>query len=55
MELKNALQAAVRYLEDQAVGSPRMNAEVLMMFTLGCDRAYLYAHPERPLIEREVV
>ncbi len=54
MELKNALQAAVRYLEDQAVGSPRMNAEVLMMFTLGCDRAYLYAHPERPLIEREV-
>ena len=26
-----------------------MNAELLMMFTLGCDRAYLYAHPEREL------
>ncbi len=26
-----------------------MNAETLLMFVLGCDRAYLYAHPERKL------
>lgn len=26
-----------------------MNAELLIMFTLACDRAYLYAHPEREL------
>ena len=26
-----------------------MNAELLLMFTLGSDRAYLYAHPEREL------
>ena len=26
-----------------------MNAELLLMFTLGCDRPYLYAHPEREL------
>jgi len=26
-----------------------MNAELLIMFTLTCDRAYLYAHPEREL------
>jgi len=26
-----------------------MNAELLLMFTLSCDRAYLYAHPEREL------
>jgi len=26
-----------------------MNAELLLMFTLGCERAYLYAHPEREL------
>ena len=26
-----------------------MNGEVLLMFTLGCDRAYLYSHPEREL------
>ena len=26
-----------------------MNAELLLMFTLGCNRAYLYGHPEREL------
>src|SRR5271169_6340710 len=26
-----------------------MNAELLLMFTLNCDRAYLYAHPEHEL------
>src|SRR5438132_7660000 len=26
-----------------------MNAELLLMFALNCDRAYLYAHPEREL------
>jgi release factor glutamine methyltransferase len=54
MELKQALEAAVVRLETAAVGSPRMNAEVLLMFTLACDRAYLYAHSERTLTEDEV-
>jgi release factor glutamine methyltransferase len=30
-----------------------MNAELLIMFTLDCDRAYLYAHPERELTPDE--
>jgi len=30
-----------------------MNAELLLMFTLDCDRAYLYAHPERDLTGEE--
>jgi release factor glutamine methyltransferase len=30
-----------------------MNAEVLLMFTLSCDRAYLYAHAERKLTADE--
>jgi len=30
-----------------------MNAELLLMFTLGCDRAHLYAHPERDLTADE--
>ena len=30
-----------------------MNAELLLMFTLDCDRAYLYAHPERVLTADE--
>jgi release factor glutamine methyltransferase len=31
-----------------------MNAELLLMFTLSCDRAYLYAHPERDLSADEL-
>jgi release factor glutamine methyltransferase len=30
-----------------------MNAELLLMFTLGGDRGYLYGHPERELTEEE--
>ena len=53
MLLRDALQSAIQRFEDEAVGSPRMNAEVLMMFVLGCDRAHLYAHPERELTADE--
>src|SRR5205085_6664737 len=49
VDLKTALQTAIEHLEGHDVGSPRLNAETLLMFTLGCDRAYLYAHPEREL------
>jgi release factor glutamine methyltransferase len=31
-----------------------MNAELLIMFTLDCDRAYLYSHPERELTADEM-
>jgi release factor glutamine methyltransferase len=31
-----------------------MNAELLIMFTLGCDRAHLYAHPEHELTPDEI-
>jgi release factor glutamine methyltransferase len=49
MRLQHALSSAIDRLTAAQVGSPRMNAEVLLMFTLGCDRAHLYAHPEREL------
>jgi release factor glutamine methyltransferase len=51
--LKDALASAIDRLAAAHVGSPRMNAEVLLMFTLVCDRAYLYAHPERQLTDDE--
>jgi release factor glutamine methyltransferase len=51
--LKDALTSAINRLTEAHVGSPRMNAEVLLMFTLGCDRAYLYAHPEHRLSKDE--
>ena len=54
MTLKQALAQAVETLTQNDVGSPRMNAEVLLMFALNCDRAYLYAHSERELSEAEL-
>lgn len=53
MLLQEALRAAIDRLTAAQVGSPRMNAEVLLMFTLGCDRAHLYAHSERELTADE--
>ena len=49
MLLRAALNSAVDRLSSAHVPSPRMNAELLLMFTLECDRAYLHAHPERKL------
>jgi release factor glutamine methyltransferase len=51
--LKDALRSAIDHLTAAQVGSPRLNAELLLMFTLGCDRAYLFAHPERKLTAEE--
>ncbi len=53
MQLKAALNSAIDRLEQNDIGSPRLNAEMLLMFVLGCNRAYLYAHPERELSEDE--
>ena len=54
MQLRQILNAAVERLSAASVPSPRMNAEILIMFTLDCDRAYLYAHPERNLTADEI-
>ncbi len=52
-QLRDSLTSAVNRLTAANVPSPRMNAELLLMFTLGCDRAYLFAHPERELCASE--
>ena len=53
MQLKDALTTAIARLTANNVPSPRMNAELLLMFTLSADRAYLFAHPERQLTTEE--
>ena len=53
MDLKQTLTSAIARLTAEKVPSPRMNAELLLMFMLGCDRAYLYAHPELELTAYE--
>jgi release factor glutamine methyltransferase len=53
VQLKESLASAIARLTAEDVPSPRLNAELLLMFTLGCDRAYLFAHPERELTADE--
>lgn len=53
MQVKQALASVVEQFEATHVGSPRMNAETLLMFVLGVNRAYLYAHPEHELTPEE--
>ncbi|HXE91808.1 MAG TPA: peptide chain release factor N(5)-glutamine methyltransferase [Terriglobales bacterium] len=54
MQLRNALNSAIQQLEAANIGSPRLNAEVLLMFVLGANRAHLYAYPERELTPEEL-
>ncbi|MGB8985375.1 MAG: peptide chain release factor N(5)-glutamine methyltransferase [Candidatus Sulfotelmatobacter sp.] len=54
MQLKQALADALLRFTTNDVPSPRMNAETLLMFTMGCDRAYLHAHSERELTADEI-
>ena len=53
MQLKQAVDAAYQFFLDNDVPSPRLNAELLLMFVLGRERAYLYAYPERELTPEE--
>jgi release factor glutamine methyltransferase len=53
VHLKHSLASAITRLTADHVPSPRLNAELLLMFTLNCDRAFLYAHPERELTAGE--
>jgi release factor glutamine methyltransferase len=53
MQLKQAVDSAYQLFIEDDVPSPRLNAELLLMFVLGRERAYLYAHPERELTADE--
>jgi len=53
VQLKQVLASAIIRLTADHVPSPRLNAELLLMFVLNCDRSYLFAHPERELSNDE--
>src|SRR5262250_1788992 len=53
MQLKQAVDSAFELFVANDVPSPRLNAELLLMFVLGQERAYLFAHPERELTAEE--
>jgi release factor glutamine methyltransferase len=49
MDLRSALRDAIAGLEGEHTPSAPLAAELLLMHTLGCDRAWIYAHPEQEL------
>jgi release factor glutamine methyltransferase len=49
MTLQTALQQACKLLEEESVAAPRLTAEVLLCHALGCERSYIYSHPEAEL------
>jgi release factor glutamine methyltransferase len=53
VQLKESLVSATSRLTDAQVPSPRLNAERLLRYTLNCNRAYFFAHPERELTDEE--
>ncbi len=53
MTLRTALLQGTRLLEEAGVAIPRLTAEVLLSHALGCERVYLFAHPEQELREVE--
>jgi release factor glutamine methyltransferase len=53
MTLRTALLQGTQLLEEATVPVPRLTAEVLLSHALGCERVYLYAHPEQELQEVE--
>ena len=53
MQLKQAVDFAHQLFVENDVPSPRLNAELLLMFAIDCERSYLYAHPERELTAEE--
>jgi release factor glutamine methyltransferase len=51
--LGEVLRAAAEYLERKGVGTPRLDAELLLAHALGLSRVELYTQHDRPLREDE--
>src|SRR5665213_1126903 len=49
MDTRSALRDAIAQLERANVPSAALAAELLLMHSLGCDRAWIYGHPENEL------
>ena len=51
MDLRTALLQGQKLLEDAHAAAARLTAEVLLAHAIGCERTWLYAHPEEELRE----
>ena len=51
MTLQEALRQGTRLLEEAGIGAPRLTAEVLLSYAVGCRREWLYGHSTDELKE----
>lgn len=51
MTLQTALQQGQKLLEDESIPAPRLTAEVLLAYAIGCQKSWLYAHSTDELKE----
>jgi release factor glutamine methyltransferase len=49
MDVRGALRTGISLLREKQVASYTLAAELLLLYVLGRDRAWLYAHPEEPI------
>jgi len=54
VQLRQALHSAIAQLAAAGIEESRLHAEVLIFHVLHCDRAHLFAHPERELTSAEL-
>jgi release factor glutamine methyltransferase len=47
--ISEVLAQAESYLRQKQIDSPRLSAQLLLAYVLGCTRTYLYTHPDRVL------
>lgn len=53
MTVQTALVQGTRLLEEANIAVPRLTTEVLLSHAMGCERVYLFAHPDLELREVE--
>ena len=53
-DVGRALLAATRRLNEVEIDTAQLDASVLLSYVLGVNKAWLYAHPTRPLTEAEI-
>ncbi|HEX5431444.1 MAG TPA: peptide chain release factor N(5)-glutamine methyltransferase [Bryobacteraceae bacterium] len=51
MNIHTALLQGQKLFEQSKISAPRLTAEVLLAHAIGCERVWLYAHPEEDLRE----
>lgn len=53
LEIRTAISQGAELLSSANVPEPRFTAELLLSHAIGCERVYLFAHPEQELTEVE--